>query len=56
MIVSILITLVIVGVLLYLLTLIPMDAAIAQIIRVVVIFGAVLYVIQELGLFHGLRL
>ena len=40
MIVSILITLVIVGVLLW----------------VVVIFSAVLYVIQALGLFHGLRI
>jgi hypothetical protein len=48
--ISILIALVIVGVLLYLLTLIPMDPAIVTIIRVVVILGVVLWIIKALGL------
>ena len=51
--IHIIITLLIVGVLLYLITLIPMDAAIVTIIRVVVILCAVLYVLSALGLWHG---
>lgn len=47
---SIILTLVVVGVLLYLLTLIPMDPAIVIIIRVVVILGAVLWVCKAMGL------
>ena len=47
---SIILTLVLVGVLLYLLTLIPMDPAIMTIIRVVVILGAVLWIVKALGL------
>ena len=47
---SIILTLVVVGVLLYLLTLIPMDPAIVTIIRVVVILGAVLWIVKALGL------
>ena len=47
---SIILTLVVVGVLLYLLTLIPMDPAIVTIIRLVVILAAVLWVVKALGL------
>lgn len=47
---AIILTLVLVGVLLYLLTLIPMDPAIMTIIRVVVILGAVLWIVKALGL------
>jgi len=47
---AIILTLVIVGVLLYLLTLIPMDPAIVVIIRVVVILGAVLWIVRAMGL------
>ncbi len=47
---SILLVLVFVGVLLYVLGLIPMDAAIMALIRVVVVVGAVLYVINAMGL------
>lgn len=48
MLIGLVITLVIVGVVLYLLTLIPMDPTIAQIIRIVVIIFAVLYAIRVL--------
>lgn len=54
--IQILLALIFVGVMLYLITLIPMDGAIVQIIRVVVILGAVLYVLKALGLWHGLGL
>ena len=54
--INILLALIAVGVLLYFITLIPMDGAIVQIIRVVVILGAVLYVLRALGLWHGLPL
>lgn len=52
--ISLLLALVLAGVLLYLLTLIPMDPAIVTIIRVVVIIICVFYVIQALGLAPGL--
>ncbi len=48
--ISLLLVLVLAGVLLYLLTLIPMDAAIVTLIRVVVIIACVFYVIQAFGL------
>ena len=51
--ISIILTLVIVGVVLYLLTLIPMDPTIATVIRVVVILFAVIWVVQSLGLISG---
>lgn len=47
---SIILALILVGVLLYLVTLIPMDPAIVTIIRVVVILGAVLWIIRAMGL------
>lgn len=50
--IDILVALVILGVVLYLLTLIPMDATIAQIIRVVAILFVVLYVVSALGWVH----
>lgn len=56
MLVTVLLTLLIVGVVLYLVTLIPMDATIAQVIRVVVILAAILYVLQAFGLVGGPRL
>lgn len=53
---SLIITLVFLGVGLYLLELIPMDATIKRIIQVLVILLVVLWVLQLLGLFHGLPL
>jgi hypothetical protein len=49
-IVGIIITLVVIGLLLYLVDLIPMDRAIKQIIRVIVIIGVVLWLLQAFGL------
>ena len=56
--ISIILTLVIVGVVLYLLTLIPMDATIATVIRVVVVLFAIIWLVQSIGLIggHSLRL
>ena len=51
--ISILLTLVVVGVVLYLLTLIPMDATIATIIRVLVILFAVIWLLRAVGLLNG---
>lgn len=51
--ISLLVILLIVGVALYLVTLIPMDPTFKQIIRVVVILVAILYVLQALGLWSG---
>lgn len=50
--VSLLLVLVLAGVLLYLLTLIPMDAAIMTLIRVVVVLLCVFYVISAFGLLN----
>lgn len=57
MLISIIIALVILGIGLYLLNLIPMDATIKQIIRVVVILFAVLYVLSAFfpGYFTGVH-
>lgn len=52
--IHILLTLIVVGVVLYLIQLIPMDATMAQVIRVVVILCAVLWVVQSLGLLRGI--
>ncbi len=54
MLVELLIVLIVVGVFLYLITLIKMDAVVLQIIRAVVILFAVLYVLKVLGLFDRL--
>ena len=51
--IHILIALILLGVLLYLIQMIPMDATIMQLIRIVVIVGAILYVLSALGMWHG---
>lgn len=51
--ISIIVTLVIVGVLLYILGLIPLDGTIKTIIRVLVILFAFLWVLQVLGVWSG---
>jgi hypothetical protein len=48
--ISIIVTLVVVGILLYLIELIPMDGTIKQIIRVVVIILVILWLLQTFGL------
>jgi hypothetical protein len=48
--ISIIVTLIVVGLLLYLISLIPMDGAIKQIIRVVVIILVILWLLREFGL------
>lgn len=53
MLISLIVTLIIVGVALYLVTLIPMDPVIKQVIRVVVLLLALLYVLEALGVWHG---
>lgn len=52
--ISLLVTLIIIGVLLYLLnTLIPMDAKIKTIINVIVIVAVCLWLLEGFGLFTG---
>lgn len=51
--IGLVLTLVIIGVILYLLQQIPMDATIATVIRVVIILAAVLYLLRLLGLYGG---
>lgn len=46
--------LVVLGVALYLIGLIPMDGTIKQAIRVLAILFVVLYLLQVLGIWHGL--
>ena len=48
-IVSIIISLVVVGLLLYLIDIIPMDGTIKQIIRVIVIIAVVVWLLQSFG-------
>ncbi len=48
--ISIIVTLIVVGLLLYLIGLIPMDGTIKQIIRVVVIIAVILWLLQSFGL------
>lgn len=47
--ISIIVTLVVVGLLLYLVDLIPMDRTIKQIIRIIVIIGVVVWLLQTFG-------
>lgn len=49
MLITLIVTLVIIGVCLYILNLLPMDATIKTIIRVLVILFAFLYVLSALG-------
>jgi hypothetical protein len=52
--ISIIVTLIVVGILLYLIELIPMDGTIKQIIRVVVIILVILWLLQTFGLLASL--
>jgi hypothetical protein len=52
--ISIIVTLIVVGLLLYLVGLIPMDGTIKQIIRVLVIILVVIWLLQSFGLLAGL--
>lgn len=54
--IEILVVLIIIGVLLYLAQLIPMDATIKKIIMVLAILFVVLWILQALGLFNLGRL
>ncbi len=57
MLIDLILALVVLGVVLYLVTLLPIDDRIKQIIHVVVIIAALLYVLQMFGLFgHSSRL
>ena len=49
---TLLIYLVIFGFLLYIVTLIPMEATVRQIVIAVAILGIVLWVLQSFGIFH----
>jgi len=53
--VSIVFTLIVIGVLLYLVErFIPMDASIKNIIRIVVVVGVVIWLLQVLGIISGM--
>jgi len=49
---SLLITLIVFGVLLYIVTLIPMDGTVRQIIIAVAVLCIVVWLLQNLGIFH----
>lgn len=51
-IVSLLITLAVFGVLLYIITLIPMDGTVKKIITVIAILAIVLWLLQGFGIYH----
>jgi len=53
--ISIIVTLVVIGLLLYLVDLIPMDGTIKQIIRIIVIIAVVVWLLQAFGLIGGLN-
>ena len=50
MLISIIVTLVVIGLVLYLIDLIPMDGTIKQIIRVIVIIAVIVWLLQVFGL------
>ncbi len=52
--ISIIVTLIVIGLLLYLIGLIPMDGTIKQIIRVVVIIAVIVWLLQSFGLLGSL--
>ena len=52
-IIGLIVLLVVMGVALYLISLIPMDATSQRIIQVVVILLVVLYVLEAIGVFNG---
>jgi len=53
--VSIIISLVVIGLLLYLVELIPMDATIKQIIRIIVIIAVVVWLLEAFGLIGSIN-
>jgi hypothetical protein len=53
--IGIIITLVVIGLVLYLVDLIPMDSAIKQIIRVIVIIAVVIWLLQVFGLIGSIH-
>lgn len=55
MLVDLIVALILVGVVLYLITLIPMDPTIAQIIRVVVIVAVLLWLLSAFGFLGSFR-
>ena len=55
MLISVIVTLVIVGLLLYLVDLIPMDRTIKQIIRLIVIIAVIIWLLQVFGLIGSLN-
>jgi hypothetical protein len=52
--ISIIVSLVVIGLLLYLIDLIPMDGAIKQIIRIIVIIAVIVWLLQSFGLLGSL--
>ena len=54
-IIGIIVTLVVIGLVLYLIDLIPMDGAIKQIIRIIVIVAVVVWLLQVFGLMGPLN-
>jgi hypothetical protein len=52
-IISVLVVLIVIGVLLWCITLLPMDPTIAQIIRVLVLIATVLWLLSVFGLLPG---
>ena len=54
--ISIIVTLIVIGLLLYLIGLIPMDGTIKQIIRVVIIIAVVIWLLQSFGLLGSIGL
>jgi len=53
--IELLVALIIIGVVLYLIELIPMDGTVKTIIRVLAILFMVLYLLQLLGVWHGFQ-
>jgi len=53
--IGIIVTLVVIGLLLYLIDLIPMDGTIKQIIRIIVIIGVVIWLLQAFGLIGSIN-
>ena len=52
--ISIIVSLIVIGLLLYLIDLIPMDGAIKQIIRIIVIIAVIVWLLQSFGLLGSL--
>jgi hypothetical protein len=54
-IIGIIVTLVVIGLVLYLIELIPMDGTIKQIIRIIVILGVIVWLLQSFGVIGPLN-